>query len=515
MSLWKIAWRNMQQRGLSSTLTGLSMALGVALVVAVLVVYGVIDERFRRAAEGYNLIVGAKGAPLQLVLNTVYHLSKPIENIPWDYYQEFVAPEGRFTKHIDVAIPYCLGDNYEGYRVVGTTPELFSQLGYGVDADGRPRPYAFAEGGNFDPDHFFEGVIGSLVARNTGLTVGSTFMPTHGVTGDEGHKHDPIKVVGVLAPTGTPNDRALFMNIEGFYLLEGHAKEEAKPRKPKPHSHNHDGHAEEGQKDEGQEDEGAGAREHTHAHGEEDADHQHAEEEHAHEHGGEGEQEKHAQDHDGHAHHHHGHSHSHEPLPPELREVTAVLVRIKRTDISAPLALPRIINKGQVAQAVSPIQEIYNLFDGIVGPMKLILLALATLIVVVAGIGIMVSIYNSMSDRRRDIAIMRSLGASRNTVMMVILMESILLSLGGGVGGLLLGHGLIALLNPYIIAQTGVSIGFFQWASYNLVLGGKAIGVPYELILVPGLVILASLVGFLPAMYAYRTDVAKALTAAP
>jgi putative ABC transport system permease protein len=142
-------------------------------------------------------------------------------------------------------------------------------------------------------------------------------------------------------------------------------------------------------------------------------------------------------------------------------------------------------------------------------------LSLAALIVVVAGIGIMVSIYNSMNDRRRDIAIMRSLGASRNTVMLVILFESILLSLAGGVGGLLLGHGLIGLLNPYITAETGVSIGVFDFASYNLLLGGRSYPIPYEVVLVPGLVILASLVGFLPAMAAYRTDVAKALTAAP
>jgi putative ABC transport system permease protein len=131
---------------------------------------------------------------------------------------------------------------------------------------------------------------------------------------------------------------------------------------------------------------------------------------------------------------------------------------------------------------------------------QLLLLILATLVVVVAGIGILVSIYNSMSDRRHEIAVMRALGASRMHVGMIILLESILLSLGGGLIGLLLGHGLVWILGPTIADQTGVIVHAyqFQWQ---------------ELILIPGLIILASIVGYLPAAVAYRTDVAKSLTA--
>ena len=121
---------------------------------------------------------------------------------------------------------------------------------------------------------------------------------------------------------------------------------------------------------------------------------------------------------------------------------------------------------------------------------------------IVAGIGILVSIYNSMSERRHEIAVMRAFGTGRITVMLVILLESILLSLGGGGLGLLLGHGLIGLLNPIIVEQTGVSV---PWLQFN----------PLELILIPGLVALASLVGYLPALAAYRTDVAKSLRATP
>src|SRR6185295_11493141 len=118
MSLWKIAWRSIQQRALASTLTGLSMALGVALVVAVLVIHGVVSQSFQgNSGLGYNLIVGAKGGKLQLVLNTVYYLSSPVENIPYSYYKEF--SEGRFKAYCDRVIPVCLGDYYQDFRVVG------------------------------------------------------------------------------------------------------------------------------------------------------------------------------------------------------------------------------------------------------------------------------------------------------------------------------------------------------------------------------------------------------------
>ncbi|MBX3413521.1 MAG: ABC transporter permease [Pirellulales bacterium] len=433
MSLWKIAWRTVEQRPLASILTGFSMALGVALVVSVLVIHGAVRDSFQRAAQGYHLIVGAKGGRLQLVMNTVFHLSQPIENIPWSYYKEFT--EGKFKPYTALAVPYCLGDNYKGFRVVGTTPAMFDQLEY---APGEK--YRFSSGENFKEDQFFEAVVGSLVARKTGLRVGDTFKPTHGISTDEkqGKEHDPFKVVGILAPTGTPNDRAVFVNLEGFLLLEGHAKPV-----------------------EG-EDAAAATAEAAH---------------HAYNDGGQP-----------------------APLPENQREVTSILV-LATNDITSQ-AIFQAVNEGNVAQAAAPAREVLTLFEGIVGFVQVVLLALTVLIIVVAGIGIMVSIYNSMSERRHDIAVMRALGARRSTVMIVTLLESVLLSLLGGVAGVLLGHGLIGVLDPVLVAQTGVSIGFLKFS-------------PIELVLIPGLVVLASLAGFLPALSAYRTDVAKALNASP
>ncbi|HEV3340580.1 MAG TPA: ABC transporter permease, partial [Pirellulales bacterium] len=228
MSLWKIAWRSIEQRALASFLTGVSMALGVALVVTVLVVHSVVDRFFRQSSQGYDMIVGAtKGGKLQLVLNTVYHLSQPVENLPYSVYKEFLKDgghPGKYASLVDVAVPVCLGDSYEQFRVVGTTPAMFEVW--------EPyQKYEFAAGRNFEQENFFEGVIGSVVASKLGLKVGDPFQPSHGIEAEGGHKHDAFTVVGILKPTGTPNDRALFINMEGFYLLRGHAKEEEEEAK--------------------------------------------------------------------------------------------------------------------------------------------------------------------------------------------------------------------------------------------------------------------------------------------
>ncbi len=468
MSLWKIAWRSIQQRALASSLTGLSMALGVALVVAVLVMSGIIGQSFQSGAGlGYNLIVGAKGGSLQLVLNTVYHLSRPVENIPYWYYQEFLPAkergdgvDGKFAKYAEQAIPVLMGDYFGEHRVVATSPQMFENFEYVPG-----KKYEFAEGGGFKKDDFFSGVIGSQVAKRMNVKLGDGIHPEHGQPG--GHKHDPFKVVGILKPTGTPADKAVYVNMEGFYLMEGHALEKPRARTV-PSGQQTEAQPNEEEKDDVQ---AAGKV---------------------------------------------------KPLAKDKREVTAILLRTQ--DLYAP-GLIKDINKDFVAQAVLPIGEISRLFDTLVGPLTVLLFGLTVLVVVVSAIGIMVSIYNSMSERRHEIAVMRALGARRGKIMAIVLLESILLALLGGLCGWLLGHALVAGLSPFIAERTGVEIGFGYLAPpVNVVdmevpLGENPFRIQIdaypELLLIPGLILLASLVGFLPALSAYRTDVSRSLTATP
>jgi putative ABC transport system permease protein len=551
MSLWKIAWRSIQQRSLASTLTAVSMGLGVMLVVAVLVVGYVIDNHFRTGAGmGYNLVIGKKGGEYQLVLNTVYYLGKPIENIPWSYYKEFLPAgkrggdrDGKFAAHVEKVVPCNLGDYYEGYRVIGTTPAMFDELELVPG-----KPFEFAAGENFKQDEFFTGVVGATVAKETGLRVGDTFKPTH--ASEDGHEHeDEFTIVGILDRTGTPIDRALYINIEGFFLLEGHAmtedltkfgesegakghshddsheaeKRDADHKHDEDHKHEADDkHAtehkhEQAEKDEHDHahDETKGAESHEHEHANKEAakphnhEHAHGAHDHAHNHG-------HSHSH-GHDHSHdHGHHHHHDPLPEEQREVTAILVLTKSYEITDPrtghtIVVPpestasqiiKPINKDVVAQAVQPISVIYQFLSTFLKPLQWTLLALTVLIVIVAATSILVSIYNSMSERRREIAVMRALGAGRTTVMQIMLAESILLAVLGGLAGWAAGHGILALVSPWLTEKAGVGISAMHLA-------------PGELWLVPGIIALASVVGFLPALTAYRTDVAEALTANP
>jgi putative ABC transport system permease protein len=186
--------------------------------------------------------------------------------------------------------------------------------------------------------------------------------------------------------------------------------------------------------------------------------------------------------------------------------VTAILVLTKSLGGLPPeLTMPSVqtpINEGVVAQAVQPIRVITQFLTTFLGPLRLVLLGLTVLIVVVSAISILVSIYNSMAERRHEIAVMRALGAGRATVMQIMLLESVLLALLGGLLGWFVGHGILGALSPWLTNWTGVTFTAFHFTGA-------------ELYLIPGIIALASLVGFLPAWSAYRTDVAKALTANP
>lgn len=450
MNLVTIAYKSIKQRALASSLTALSVALGVMLMVSVLVIHGIVERMFSQRSIGYDLIVGPKGSDLQLVLNTVYRISQPIENLPYLYYQELQK-----DPRIEVAIPIALGDVTEegNFPLVGTT-EIYFEHEY---APGRE--FLLQKGDIMHTS--FDAIIGSEVARVNRWDIGSQFQLMHGGAASEGgHKHDEkFTVQGVLAPTGTPNDKTVFIHLTGFFAIAGHDKPITEAVK-RWRDFN------------GQPDDPAALA----------ADVQEwrkkcnlpeEEEEHGHE---------------GHHHHH--------ALCDIQKEVTAVLLKMK-TDTAALLYAAKL-KKEYKAQAVNPIIPMTRLMNDVVGNVRTVLIVLTGLIIAVSGVGIFVSIYNSMADRRKEIAIMRALGAQRTTVFSIILAESILLCFGGGMLGMLLGHGLVYGAAPIVAQKTGLLINPF---AFEVV----------ELILLPALIALASLVGVVPGLTAYRTDVARTL----
>ncbi len=494
MSLWKIAWKSIRHRSLASALTAFSMALGVALVVTVLVINGVVGKSFQQGAQGYDLIVGAKGSKLQLVLSSVFYNQDPVGLIPYEYYD--LMTSSRYSAEVKTAIPIARGDNYQGSPVVATTPEYFRSV---TKSDGKP--YTLQEGEFFRNVDYYSAVVGYAVAKKNKLRVGDEVRFGHTNTVRDEDLHEPFKIVGILDHTGSPNDRAVFVNLEGFYrehergegteTVNYELREEELARK----------RAELGVDDatvaaEKAEGEEVAEREHEHAPGEVCEDCGHG-----------------------------GHK----------RRLTAILLITKDAEVevaatasaveaatesrpgleieesdlvtpdrvqvidSAVTALPAKI-EGELleAQAVAPVQEIAAFFQDVIGNIQSVLIIFAIQVVVVAAVGMMVSIYNSMNERRQEIAIMRALGARRSTVMSIILFESILLSLGGGLFGALIGHLAIGALAPLIMSYSNVMVRPWDFQTV-------------ELALIPGLIGLASIVGYLPAVIAYRTDVAQSL----
>jgi len=161
------------------------------------------------------------------------------------------------------------------------------------------------------------------------------------------------------------------------------------------------------------------------------------------------------------------------------------------------MGLHQALNEGRDAQAAMPVRVIRELFDLFVRPIELVLLLVTALVVLVSAIGILVSMVGSSLERSRDVAVMRALGARRAHVLATVLLEAVILAVGGGLVGWLLGHGIVAALGPWITANTGVPVGLLSAAPLA------------ELLLVPFLIAVAVAAALLPALAAYRTDVAK------
>ena len=568
MNVIKIAWRSIQHRGLGSLLTVISMALGVMMVVAVLTIHGVVSQSFKNNNSfGYNILVGARGGGLQLTLNTVYYLSKPVENIPYEYYLAFCDDEtrqremqhslanvarqheartlalvtsamgntggltealiseltkasfdyqqdastktndaGLYKRYTDVAVPICLGDYYvdettgDAFRCVGTKPDFFDKLVLDVDTEEK---FSFSEGRAFEefgPElGYYECVVGAVVAKRCRLKLGDVLQPTHGDPNSAGaHIHKQgFTIVGIINRTGTPHDRVVFLNMEGFFLMEDHAK----PVED-------DSLLGVNRDDDEEEPDLEPAKKQSDASNSTDNQP--------------------------------NPSLRRIPLPIEQREVTSILVRTSRDDPYGTLGtfLPPQINQGDLetvldwspyrpersqkaAQAVNPIEQITSLFSVFVDPVRWLLLALTLMICVVSAISILVGIFNSMSQRTGEIAVLRALGAGRWKVMSIMLCESILLAVAGGFIGWFAGHGLNALLGPVVENRTGVSLGFFDFAPgipLSYLTGGVSLPetlarltVSPELLIIPGLILVALFVGICPAIMAYRTDVSKSL----
>lgn len=211
-----IALRNLRTRLVSTLLTTLIIALGVGLAIVVVTLSAGLRRGLTTAGGPFEIVVGPKGSATQLVSSSVLFQDVPLGNLTYAQYEALAA-----DPRVRDAVPIALGDNVNGLRIVGTTPQLFSVA---VTPE-RPPFYQLAAGNVFAAD--FEAVLGSAAAERLKLGVGATFESTHGAlsgVNQAEHSDFDYTVSGILAPTGTPADLAIYVSLSSYWKVHGETR---------------------------------------------------------------------------------------------------------------------------------------------------------------------------------------------------------------------------------------------------------------------------------------------------
>ncbi|BBM84141.1 ABC transporter permease [Candidatus Uabimicrobium amorphum] len=412
-TILKVVNRSLQQFALSTWITAISIALAGGLLMSIFLIQTQALAAFTGGAIGFDAVLGARGSQLQLVLNTVFHLETSPGNIPWSMYKQ-IKKDAR----VKLAIPYAVGDNYRGFRIVGTNEEIFTKFEYQ-----KGKKLLVNKGGRFFNVQKREAVIGSFVAKETGLRVGSKINPYHGFIFDESQKHaEEYVVTGVLKTTNTPTDRIILIPIEGIFRMSGHVLR------------------------------------------------------------GGGEEYK---------------AEANKAIDDKHKEVSAVMIKL-----NSPLAgfqLQRLINRqGKVASFAWPINKVVADFFSKMAWITKVLELIAYLVAIVAMASIIASLYNTMNERKREFAILRTLGARKHIIFSIIIMQSTMIAFIGSILSFVVAFAIMSLAKYITYAQTGVVLEVFQ---QNMAL----VWVPL------GMVVLGAIAGLIPAIKAYKTDIAKNL----
>lgn len=424
MNLLKLSWKNLTNKPLAMLLSIVLFALGVGLISLLFLLENQLQKNFEKNLAGIDLVIGAKGSPLQLILSSMYHIDSPTGNVSLKEIRPFLNP-----KHplIDTAVPLSMGDSYKGYRILGTEPKILDL--YGV---------ALAEGNLWEKN--FETTIGASVANKLNLKIGDEFSSSHGFVDDDDFAHDhKFKVVGILEPSGTVLDQLILCTTQSFWLVHEHSGEEA-----------------------GEE------------HEEEQAPNEEA-----------------------------GAHDEHEEIPqpllqePDDKEITSLLIKFKGHNFQA-LNMQRSINENTDLQAATPAIEINRLFS-LMDTGQQALRVLAIVIIFVSGLSIFISLYSSLKDRQYELALMRVMGATPNTLFSLIIMEGLLLAILGFVIGILLSHGGMQLFAGAMQEAYRYTFSGFEFLRKELYLLFGAIGIGF-------------IAAILPAIRAARTDISETLS---
>ncbi len=410
MMRMRLAGKSLLNRRGTVLLTILSLTIGILLVLGINHLRTQVKESFNNTLSGTDLIVGARGGSLNLLLYSVFHMGSSTHSIRWQTYEEL-------TKHSQVkwAIPLAMGDSHKGHRVVATTPDFFAHYAYG-----KKQLLNFAAGKSFAGK--YDVVIGAAVARKLGYQLGDRILLAHGIAEVSLAKHDdsPFIITGVLAPTGTPVDKSLYISLAGTAAIhEGWQSGVKIPSSKKASQQTEQKQA-------------AHKREHDH-----DQEEHH---EHADDYTGE-------EEHDEHHHDHHAHDQS----------LSAIFVGLHNR--ARTFAVQRQINQytGEPLQAIIPGLALTELWQ-LVGSVETAFNLIAWLVVIAGLLGMTTSLLAGLSQRQREFAILRSLGAGPWYLFVLVILEVLLICSSAIVFAIALLTLLLWSLQPWLLSEWGIQL---------------------------------------------------------
>lgn len=405
MSPLKISWKSLWSKPLSASLNIMLIAFGTGILTILLLASTQIEDKLNNNSKDIDLVVGAKGSPLQLILSSIYYIDFPTGNIPLKEANEL--SHNPFVKR---ATPLALGDNYNGVRIVGTDSNFVNLYGLKTSS-----------GKFWQAD--LEVTIGAQVSNEQNLKVGDTFYGAHGLSSNSDlHKAHQYKVAGILEHQNNVTDNLILTNVASVWKMH------------EPEHGVHDKHEDAKAKLTG--------------------------------------------------------------APPEVedKEITALLIQY-RSPMSVAM-FPRMVNQMTSLQSASPAMESTRLFS-LIGVGVDTLQWFAVLIMFIASISVFVNLYNSLKERSYDLAIMRTLGASRGKLFVIVILEGLILTVAGTMVGIGLGHLVLELISRFQeSSQAKLSGGIFITSEFYLLLAGLGIG------------IFASII---PAIQAYKSNISKIL----
>lgn len=394
MNLLNLSWANVKDKKLNSFLSALLLTLGIGIISLLLLLNQQLENQFRKNLRGIDMVVGAKGSPLQLILSSVYQIDAPTGNIPLAEVEKLAR-----NPMVKAAIPLSMGDNYQGFRIVGTNEKYPEHFG-GTLASGT----LFTDA--------MEVAIGHKVAKGTGLTIGDTFAGSHGFD-SEGESHgDHLYVVkGIFSPTESVLDQLILTPLNSVWSI------------------------------------------------------------------------------------HEDHGHEAEEDSIKEKEVTSALISFRNP--MALMTLPRMINENTKLQTALPSIEVNRLIE-LLGVGIDTLRALALLIMVIAGISVFVSLYNSLKERKYEMALLLSMGATRTRLFLLLLFEGLVLAVIGFVAGILLSRA-----GLWLFSQTAERDFNYSFRNFSIL--------PEEFYLLGAALFIGILAAAIPSLGIYKINISKTL----